>query len=64
MWYWWVGGGVALAASAVCIVSTVFDLKRGKCGPNGPKAAEFWGAVAFHGVTALLAIWLLGKVIV
>jgi hypothetical protein len=37
------------------------ELKQGKTGPKGPKAGEFWGAIAFHGSTAILALWLLGK---
>ena len=61
MWYWWVLTIIVWLASAVCIISTMVELKQGKTGPKGPKAGEFWGAIAFHGSTAILALWLLGK---
>ena len=63
MWYWWVGAVAAGVASAGCIISTMFDVKKGKSGPGGPKAGEFWGAVVFHGATAILAFWFLTKAI-
>lgn len=61
MWYWWVLTIIVWLASAACIISTIVELKQGKTGPAGPKAGEFWGAVVFHGATAILALWLLGK---
>jgi hypothetical protein len=61
MWYWWVGAIIVWLASAICIISTMVELKQGKTGPVGPKAGEFWGAVVFHGATAILVLWLLLK---
>jgi hypothetical protein len=63
MWYWWAVTIVTWLLSAACIISTITDARNGKSGPSGPKAAEYWGAVAFHGVTAILALWFLGKAI-
>jgi len=63
MWYWWVLAFITWLASAACIISTILDLKAGKVSPRGPKPEDFWGAVAFHGATAILALWLLGKAI-
>jgi len=63
MWYWWVTGIAVWLASAACILSTIFELKAGKVSPVGKKAEDFWGAVAFHGVTAVLALWLVGKAV-
>jgi len=64
MWYWWAGAIIAWLASAGCIISTIVEVKQGKSGPKGPKAGEYWGAVVFHGVTAILALWLAGKALV
>lgn len=61
MWYWWLSAIIVWLASAACIISTIVELKQGKTGPKGPKQTDFWGAVVFHGVTAILALWLLGK---
>jgi hypothetical protein len=61
VWYWWVLGLIVWLASAACIISTIFDLKSGKVSPAGKGAGEFWGAVVFHGSTALLALFLIGK---
>ena len=63
MWYWWVLAILVWLVSAGCIISTIIEHKQGKTGPAGPKAAEYWGAVAFHGSTAIVALWLLGKAI-
>lgn len=63
MWYWWILAILVWLISAVCIISTIIEHKKGKTGPAGPKAGEYWGAVAFHGSTAILALWLLGKAI-
>jgi hypothetical protein len=61
MWYWWVSGILCWLMSAACIISTIVELKMGKVSPRGPKAVDFWGAVAFHGITAILALWLIAK---
>jgi hypothetical protein len=63
MWYWWVSAILVWLVSASCIISTMVEQKRGKTGPSGSKAGEYWGAVVFHGFTAILALWLLGKAI-
>ncbi|MDQ7823686.1 MAG: hypothetical protein RDV48_12885 [Candidatus Eremiobacteraeota bacterium] len=61
MWYWWLGAVLVWIMSAACIISTIAEMKTGKTGPRGPKAGDFWGAVAFHGITAILVFWLVGK---
>ncbi|MBI5499842.1 MAG: hypothetical protein HY907_06340 [Deltaproteobacteria bacterium] len=61
MWYWWLATILVWLASAACIVSTLIEMKLGKTGPRGPKLEDFWGAVGFHGATAVLVLWLLGK---
>ncbi len=61
MWYWWVLAIIVWLASAICIISTMVELKQGKTGPAGPKPENFWGAAVFHGSTAILVLWLLGK---
>jgi len=63
MWYWWALGILCWLMSAICIISTIVELKIGKVSLSGPKAADFWGAVFFHGITAVLALWLLGKAV-
>ena len=61
MWYWWLLAGVTWLLSAICIISTMIEVRKGKSGPRGPKVAEYWGGVAFHGVTAVSAILFVGK---
>ena len=63
MWYWWIAAIIVGLLSAVCIISTMIEFKQGKTGPTGPKSGDFWGAVVFHGVSAILALWLLSKAI-
>ncbi len=57
-WLWWIGAIVVWLASAICIIGTLCGLFVGK-----EKATKggFWGGVAFHGVTAIIALWLLMK---
>ena len=61
MWYWWILCILTWFMSAACIISTIVELRQGKGGPKGPKAGEFWGAVVFHGSTAILVLWFLAK---
>ena len=55
MWYWWVSGIVVWLVSGMCMIGTVIEMKMGK---YGWADKGFWGAVAFHGVSAILALWL------
>lgn len=55
-WLWFVGAGVVWLASLACIVGTIGGLATGK---TGVRTAGFWTGVAFHGGTAILALWLL-----
>lgn len=63
MWYWWVAAIAVWLLSAACIISTIGEVKKNKTGPNGPKPGNFWGSIVFHGVTAIIALLLLGKAI-
>ena len=57
-WGWLVAAIIVWLLSAVCIIGTIWETAAGKRkGGN----AEFWGGVAFHGATAILALWLLLK---
>ena len=59
-WGWFIAAIVVWLASAGCIIGTIAELARGR--PKGKcKKAEFWGGVAFHGGTAILALWFLLK---
>ena len=58
-WLWFVGAGITWIASAGCIFGTLYELGKGKA--KARKPVEFWGAVVFHGATAILALWLLIK---
>ena len=57
-WGWFIAAIVVWLLSAACIIGTLVELARGK--PKGKKA-EFWGGIAFHGATAILALWFLVK---
>lgn len=57
-WLWLAAAAIVWVLSAVCIIGTIYDLAVGKA---SPRQGEFWGGVAFHGVTAILALWLLLK---
>ncbi len=63
MWYWWLAGIATWLMSAGCIIDTIVKMKQNKSGPSGPKAGDFWGAVIFHGATAILALWFIKKAI-
>jgi len=58
--FWWIGAIVVWLASAACIIGTIFEIVTGKKRPFEP---ENLGAYAFHGATAILALWLLVKAI-
>ena len=57
MW-WWIGAIVVWLASAVCIIGTIVEIAIGKKRAFEP---ENFGAYAFHGITAVLALWMLMK---
>ena len=57
-WVWLIASIIVWLVSAICIIGTLVEVGRGK---NGVKKADFWGGVAFHGVTAIAALWLLMK---
>jgi len=57
-WVWLVASIVVWLASAACIIGTLVEVARGK---NSVRKGDFWGGVAFHGVTAVAALWLLMK---
>ncbi len=57
-WLWLAGATVVGLASLACAIGTVVEFYTGK---GDLKKADFWGGVAFHGVTAILALWLLLK---
>ena len=57
-WGWFAGAMVAWAASAACIIGTIVELGMGK---GDLRKGDFWGGVAFHGATAILALWLFLK---
>lgn len=56
---WWLTGSIVLVIlSLSCIISTSYDLAKGKFKIN---TGEFWGPVVFHAVTMIAAFWLLLK---
>jgi len=57
-WLWFTGAAIVWLASAACIIGTIWELATGKA---DLRKGDFWGGVAFHGVTAILALWLLLK---
>ena len=59
-WGWLIGAVVVWLASAGCIIGTMCELAAGK---GKVRKAEFWGGVAFHGVTAIAALWMFLKAI-
>jgi hypothetical protein len=56
--YWWIGAILVGLLSAVCIISTMVEIISGK---KRLFEAESVGAIVFHGVTAILALWFLFK---
>jgi hypothetical protein len=57
MW-WWIGAIVIWLASAGCIIATIVEIAIGK---KRAFEGENLGAYAFHGITAILALWMLTK---
>ena len=57
-WGWFVAAMAVWLVSAACILSTIYEISVGK---TTPRAAGFWGAVVFHGATAVVALWLFLK---
>jgi len=57
-WGWMSAAIIVWLASAACIIGTIWELAVGKA---DLKKGDFWGGLAFHGVTAVLALWLLLK---
>ncbi|MFC1836367.1 hypothetical protein ACFL2Q_16870 [Thermodesulfobacteriota bacterium] len=54
-WEWLIGAVVVWLVSAACIIGTMYELAVGK---TDLRKGDFWGGVAFHGATAILALWL------
>ena len=59
-WWWFIGAIVVWLASAGCIIGTVVEWFVGKA---GLRKGDTWGGIAFHGATAILALWLFLKAI-
>jgi len=57
-WIWLVLAIIVWLASAACIIGTIYEMCTGKA---NLKKADFWGGIAFHGTTAILALWLFLK---
>ncbi|MEW6355875.1 MAG: hypothetical protein AB1696_06105 [Planctomycetota bacterium] len=57
-WGWLIAAVIVWLASAGCIIGTLVELLLGKA---NLRKGDFWGGVAFHGSTAILALWLLLK---
>ncbi len=58
-WVWYIAAAVVWLLSAVCIIGTICELAAGK--PKARRPGDFWGGVAFHGASAIAALWLLLK---
>ena len=57
-WGWLSLAIVVWLMSAGCIIGTIWEIAVGKA---DLRKGDFWGGVAFHGSTAILALWLLLK---
>ncbi|HYF92487.1 MAG TPA: hypothetical protein VD969_09565 [Symbiobacteriaceae bacterium] len=55
MMLWWIGAALVWLVSAACIVVAMVKVFRGKAPAFGKQALSLY---AFHGVAALLALWL------
>lgn len=53
-----IGAIIAGIASLSCIISTAVEYVKGKI---DLKSGDFWGAVVFHLITGVLAVWLFKK---
>ena len=54
-WLWALGALIVWLASAACIIGTIYEFAAGK---TSLRKADTWGGIAFHGATAVLALWL------
>ena len=61
-WGWLTAGVIVWLLSAGCIIGTIVEIAQGKKG-KGPSRGEFWGATAFHGITAVVALWMILKAV-
>jgi hypothetical protein len=59
-WGWFVAAIVVWLPSAACIIGTLVEVAMAKTDLKR-KPANFWGGIAFHGATAVLALWLFLK---
>ena len=59
-WAWFIPALIVWLLSAICIIGTIYELYIGKANLKKP---DFWGGIAFHGSTAILALWLFLKAI-
>ena len=57
-WGWFSLALIVWLASASCAIGTIVEAYGGK---GDTRKGDFWGGVAFHGVTAILALWLFLK---
>lgn len=57
-WGWLIAAVIVWLLSAGCAITTIYDTAAGK---TGFRKGSFWGGIVFHGVTAILALWLLLK---
>jgi hypothetical protein len=55
---WFIAALVVWIISAACIIGTIYECVVGKA---NLRKADFWGGIAFHGGTAIIALWLLLK---
>ena len=58
IWFWSIAALIVWLLSAACIIGTICELAMGK---DILRKADTWGGIAFHGTTAILALWLLLK---
>ena len=57
-WAWMIPAVLVWLMSALCIIGTMYEAAVGK---SDFRKGDFWGGVAFHGSTAILALWLFLK---
>ena len=57
-WGWMIGAILFWLMSAICIIGSIVEVGMGK---SSLKKGGFWGGVAFHAVTALIALALFLK---
>lgn len=57
-WGWLIPAVIVWLLSAICIIGTVIETAIGR---KRSSKADLYGAIAFHGVTAIVALWLFLK---